>query len=74
MITRISDTLPELPEHTVKDLVENSGLSVKDAKTLVSLDDGDRLEYFDEIRILCREKNLGSVDQLSHIDRTVANW
>ena len=73
-MAHVSDTLPKLPEDTIKDLVENSGLTIKDAKTLVALDDGDRLEYFDEVRLSCHEQGVGLKDGSQQFDRTVANW
>ena len=73
-MTHISSNLPELPENTIRDLVNNSGLSMKDAKTLVSLDDGERLDYFDKVRLLCHEDNIGSNGQTQPFDKTVANW
>ena len=36
----------------LKDLTTCSGLTSKDAKTLMVLDDGERLDYFDDVRLL----------------------
>lgn len=44
--------MPQLPDKIVAELVEEHGLTMKDAKTLVELDDGDRLDYFD---LVCEE-------------------
>ena len=38
-----------LPDESIKELVDVVGLTVKDAKTLVSLDGGERLDYYDEV-------------------------
>ena len=41
--------MPELPDTSIKELVDDFKLTLKDAKTLISIDDGKRLEYFDEV-------------------------
>lgn len=38
--------MPELPDATLNHLVQRYGLTSKDALTLLSLDDGERLDYF----------------------------
>lgn len=38
-----------LPDESIQDLVRVVGLTIKDAKTLVSLDGGERLDYYDEV-------------------------
>lgn len=38
-----------LPDQSIKELVDVVGLTIKDAKTLVSLDNGERLDYYDEV-------------------------
>ncbi|KAL8924726.1 MAG: hypothetical protein Q9172_002544 [Xanthocarpia lactea] len=50
LIIKVAETLPQSPDHIVKELVEQLGLTLKDAKTLVELDDGMRLDYFDLVR------------------------
>lgn len=71
-------TLPPLPDALINDLVEKSGLSEKDARTLVLLDDGDRLDYFDEVRAALSDLHASSaVDQTPtphDMDKIVANW
>lgn len=49
LIRHISDTLPELPDTSIKQLVDDFDLTMKDAKTLVALEDGERLSYFDKV-------------------------
>ncbi|KAL8866146.1 MAG: hypothetical protein Q9174_006471 [Haloplaca sp. 1 TL-2023] len=49
LIEHIAQTLPQLPDETIDDLVQTHGLTLKDAKTLVALDNGDRLDYFDDV-------------------------
>ena len=42
-------TMPELPHDSIQELVNVCDLTIKDAKTLVELDGGSRLDYYDEI-------------------------
>ena len=41
--------MPELPDDSISELVRVYGLTLKDAKTLVEIDDGARLDYYDEV-------------------------
>ncbi|KAL9123753.1 MAG: hypothetical protein Q9217_006848 [Psora testacea] len=50
LIEYISTTLPPMPNQIINDLVSTSGLTLKDARTLAILDNGERLDYFDEVR------------------------
>ena len=50
LIEHISSTLPPLTSEIVEDLVSTSGLTPKDARTLATLDGGERLDYFDDSR------------------------
>lgn len=50
LIDHLESNLPDLPHKIIDDLVANSNLTPKDAGTLVALDDGERLDYFDEVR------------------------
>ncbi|MCJ1318657.1 hypothetical protein MMC15_003987, partial [Xylographa vitiligo] len=45
LIEHIATSIPSLPDEQVRDLVDQFGLSVKDAKTLVTLDGGERMDY-----------------------------
>lgn len=76
LVDHLRSTLPELPDSTVERVQKTYGLSAKDAKTIVSQDDGDRLEYMEEtIQLL--SKNLptssSSTDQLK-LGKNVGNW
>lgn len=52
----MTKTLPERPDANVNMLVHKYGLTTKDALTLLSFDDGDRLDYFLEVvRLLLHE-------------------
>jgi aspartyl-tRNA(Asn)/glutamyl-tRNA(Gln) amidotransferase subunit B len=49
------------------------GLTEKDARTLISLDDGERLEYYLEtVDIVLKE--LGGDVMAANIGRQVGNW
>ena len=49
LVEHVRATMPMLPTEQYKTLMADHGISLKDAKTLVSLDDGQRLEYFEEV-------------------------
>jgi hypothetical protein len=52
-----------LPDESIQELVSVVGLTIKDAKTLVSLDGGERLDYYDEVL-----DGLGcSVESIKHV-------
>ena len=78
LINGLRDGLPTSPDELVQTLTgrETYGLPVEDAKPLIELDDGVRLEYYhDVVDILC---DLQATDQQekSHKDlkRAVGNW
>lgn len=74
LLSRLSDTLPEVPEATIERLVTDWGVNGKDARTLVDLDDGDRCELFFDVgeTILLRT---GGDDKTKHkIGKMTANW
>ncbi|KAI4278608.1 MAG: hypothetical protein L6R38_005202 [Xanthoria sp. 2 TBL-2021] len=50
LVAKVAETLPQFPDQIAEDLVECHGLTIKDAKTLVELDGGMRLDYFDVVR------------------------
>lgn len=65
-----------LPDRIVDVLVERYGLSTKDAGTLLSFDNGDRLEYFFEVtNQLARARAIKpSSPEFSALGKTVGNW
>ncbi|KAI5245003.1 hypothetical protein E4T43_03417 [Aureobasidium subglaciale] len=71
LINHLRETLPELPESTISRTLDDFGLSMKDAKTLFSLDDGERLEYCAETIELVQQK-LPAQD--AKVGKLVANW
>ena len=54
-------------------LTQTYGLSTKDAGTLLSLDDGDRLDYFFDVMARLRGSQLSGVDK-AHLGRITGNW
>ncbi|USW56193.1 Putative aspartyl/glutamyl-tRNA amidotransferase subunit B, asn/Gln amidotransferase [Septoria linicola] len=73
LVRYLRDTMPELPDQSVERVVEAYGLSVKDAKTIVALDDGDRLEFMEETVDLLRARLAGGVDA-HKLGKAVGNW
>ncbi|KAF2160586.1 hypothetical protein M409DRAFT_28972 [Zasmidium cellare ATCC 36951] len=72
LVEHLRTTLPELPNETVERVQRQYGLSLKDAKTIVSLDDGDRLEFMEEtVEVL--KGGLSGSDQIK-LGKTVGNW
>ncbi|KAF2717085.1 putative glutamyl-tRNA [Polychaeton citri CBS 116435] len=49
LVQMLRETLPELPDRTVARVAKEYGITLKDARTLASLDDGDRLEFMEEV-------------------------
>lgn len=74
LINHLRSTLPALPDSILTTLTTDPthGLTMKDAKTLLSSDDGDRLEYYFDVlaRLQAKEK----VDQPKYLGRVVGNW
>ena len=68
--------MPKLPDMSVDTLVQWYGLTTKDAITLLSLDDGDRLEYFMGVmEPLTRETFKQEQDvPVSELGRLTGNW
>lgn len=74
LIQTLRDSLPESPDDSVKRIISDFGITVKDARILLTIDDGERLEFISET---CNHvKSL--LDTISHdekeIGRTVTNW
>ena len=69
-----------LPTEKIQVLVKDFGISIKDAKTLVSLNDGQRLDYFENV-VATMLKQLGKGELRSEelggkigIGLLVSNW
>ncbi|KAF1930333.1 uncharacterized protein M421DRAFT_418647 [Didymella exigua CBS 183.55] len=76
LIDHLRTNLPVLPDRVVDVLVQKYGLSVKDAGTLLSFDNGDRLEYFFEVtNQLSRARDIRPSDaQFAMLGKAVGNW
>ncbi|KAL1616548.1 hypothetical protein SLS54_008283 [Diplodia seriata] len=76
LVRHLRGTLPALPDETVDMLVVDPryGLSMKDAKTLVGLDTGDRLDYyFDVVEELNRQTTADEQASLK-LGKAAGNW
>jgi aspartyl-tRNA(Asn)/glutamyl-tRNA(Gln) amidotransferase subunit B len=73
LISHLRSSMPELPDTMAAMLTAEYGLSTKDAGTLLSLDDGHRLDYFFDVMARLREFELGETDQ-AHLGRVTGNW
>lgn len=74
LVDHLKSTMPELPDSTVERVQNAYGLSAKDAKTIVSQDDGDRLEYMEEtIHILDQKLSNAQQDKIK-LGKNVGNW
>lgn len=74
LVDHLRVTMSELPDQTVQRVQSEYGLTLKDAKTIVDLDDGDRLEFMEEtMENVLRGFGDQSLDQLK-IGKLVGNW
>ncbi|TQB70442.1 hypothetical protein MPDQ_000470 [Monascus purpureus] len=76
LVTHLRENLPTPPDELVELLVgPEYGLSVDDAKPLIELDGGARLEYYqdvvDELRVLQQDQAAETSDKLGRI---AGNW
>ncbi|KAI8939233.1 hypothetical protein NX059_005059 [Plenodomus lindquistii] len=71
LITHLQETLPRLPDSALKLHVADFGLTTKDAMTLLSLDDGDRLEYY---RAVVAKLTDADTDKAVELGRIAGNW
>ncbi|KAI1437324.1 GatB/GatE catalytic domain-containing protein [Xylaria sp. CBS 124048] len=75
LVQHLQDTMGELPDSVVDSLISDIGLSSKDAMSLVSLDDGMRVEYFWKVSDILHVK-LGADALKNHLScfQLAANW
>ncbi|KAJ6287085.1 GatB/GatE catalytic domain-containing protein [Bipolaris maydis] len=76
LVEHLKNTLPKLPDVNVDVLVHNYGLTTKDAITLLSFDDGERLEYYmdvitESVRLAKEQQDSASLKTLGKI---AGNW
>ena len=71
----IENSIPDLPDDILNDLTTYSGLTSKDAKTLMVLDDGERLDYFDDVKLLWSNRRASneSVVDVEHTQRSISD-
>ena len=74
LVEHLRATLPELPDAAVARVQADYGLSSKDARTIVSLDDGDRLEFMEETVDLLKSKLAAGTVDARKLGKTVGNW
>lgn len=75
LLTALEDTLPTSPDRLVELLVGSEyRLPIEDAKPLLELDDGARLEYYQDVVDILRSLQ-GREPKLNEgLGRTVGNW
>jgi aspartyl-tRNA(Asn)/glutamyl-tRNA(Gln) amidotransferase subunit B len=73
LINHLKLSLPKLPDTMIETLTTDYGLTTKDAGTLLSLDDGERLDYFFEVLSQLQGIDLPEVDQ-AHLGKVAGNW
>jgi aspartyl-tRNA(Asn)/glutamyl-tRNA(Gln) amidotransferase subunit B len=73
LISHLSQSLPNLPDTMIETLTAQYGLTTNDAGTLLSLEDGDRLDYFFDVVSRLQEFDLSEVDQ-AQLGRVTGNW
>lgn len=78
LVEHLQNTLPMLPDEVLHGLVED-GVSMKDAKTMIALEDGERLDYYLDVLTELRARlsssgrgKDGKSDKM--LGKTVANW
>ncbi|MCJ1286150.1 hypothetical protein MMC26_005495, partial [Xylographa opegraphella] len=74
LIEHIEISNPKLPDEQVRNLVDQMRISLKDAKTLVALDDGERLDYLLDLIVFLRQGGNASCAQDPELGKTAANW
>jgi aspartyl-tRNA(Asn)/glutamyl-tRNA(Gln) amidotransferase subunit B len=74
LVNHLRTTLPALPDVILTALTTDPshGLTMKDAKTLLSSEDGDRLEYYLDVH--ARLEADTTLDQPENLGRAVGNW
>ncbi|TKA26996.1 hypothetical protein B0A50_05187 [Salinomyces thailandicus] len=74
LVEHLRLTLPELPAETIQRVHSAYGLSLKDAKTIVELDDGDRLEFMEHTVQLVQQSLPDETTDKPKIGKLAANW
>lgn len=74
LVDHLKSSLHQLPDETVGRVQEQYGLSLKDAKTIADLDDGDRLEFMEETVDLAMRGLDAEAHDGHKIAKLVSNW
>ncbi|KAF2147227.1 uncharacterized protein K452DRAFT_217956 [Aplosporella prunicola CBS 121167] len=76
LIQRIRHTLPALPDEITQMLVDNPkyGMLMKDAKNLLRLDTGDRLDYYLEVVDILHQQTTADERSSMKLGRVAGNW
>lgn len=73
LVKHLRETMGQLPDAEVDELIKECGLTPKDALSLVALDNGNRVEYFWNVIAALDSKGLDSKSRMSCYQMT-ANW
>lgn len=72
LLQYLQSTIGVLPDEEISDLVQNFGLTTKDAMLLVSLNEGGRVEYFHNV--LYHLSNFSKEKDSKRLGKLVGNW
>lgn len=74
LVESLKENLPQLPDAQLHTLISEYGLPIEDAKPLIELDDGARLEYYQDVVDLLRDSANSSDQTRAILARMAANW
>ncbi|KAK8183315.1 GatB/GatE catalytic domain-containing protein [Phyllosticta capitalensis] len=76
LVQHLASTLPELPDQTLHKLVHDPayGLTIKDAKTLLAFDSGDRLEYYLAVVRHLHSQTTPAEHKTMKLGKAAGNW
>ncbi|EMC95930.1 hypothetical protein BAUCODRAFT_509456 [Baudoinia panamericana UAMH 10762] len=75
LVDHLRTTLPTLPNEQERRLRENYGLTAKDAKTLVELDSGERVDFLeDTVECMMAQIGVDGDDRVRVFGRLASNW
>ncbi|KAK0835955.1 hypothetical protein LTR91_012996 [Friedmanniomyces endolithicus] len=72
LVEYLTSTLPTLPDKLQQDLQDEHNLSLKDSKTLIDLDSGERLDFF--LRTVHSVTAELGISGQAQVGRMVGNW
>ncbi|KAK4556090.1 hypothetical protein LTR86_006786 [Recurvomyces mirabilis] len=79
LVQHLTRTLPTLPDALEVELQETYGLSLKDAKTMIDVDEGDRVDFFETAveHVLSSDDGASDSDVAANkrkVGKMVGNW